>query len=334
MTMRLLRILGAALALVACHSPPDEHSLADVMVMNCDDILDSAEGPVCELDRDGPPRVRVWMPQELLVVRIDGEPQTPVSQVATDDGWRITLAVPSGAGALTLSRVGATRPVWQLPFAWTDATHRSAAIQARHAMGRAYVESRMTDCRREARRAFALADAEHRGVTAMLAALTGAKCSGAEPWHEWIAMASRIPAGPDERQLDRAALEAQYFQREGALAQALAAAERALTATLRVGSANQHIEFLSMQASVLAEMGDYSAAISAMRSELERGSAATANPCVLAALHANLAWVLLQQAERVPAAARESLYDALYRGQMLANAPDNHCRLTRGPPSG
>ncbi|MFZ6181247.1 CHAT domain-containing protein [Nannocystis pusilla] len=325
--MRLLRILGAATALVACHSPPGELSIADVMVMNCGDILDVAEGPECELDREGRSHIRVWMPKELLVARIDGEPQTPISQAAADDGWRVTLAVPKGAGALTLSRVGATGPLWRLPFTWTDATHRSPAIQARDAMGQAYVESRMTDCRREARRASALADAERRGNTAMLAALTGARCSGAEPWHEWIAMAARIPAGPDERELDRAALEAQYFQREGALSQALATAERALKTTLRTGSATQQVEFLLMQASVLTEMGDFSAAISAIRTALERDSTARAVPCTRASLYFDLAWVLLQQSERVPATDRESLYDALYRGMELAKAPDNRCRL-------
>lgn len=312
---------GAAMTLVFCRPPEAAPPLPDVMVVHCRDIIDSPVGPVCELDSDGDRHIRLWMPGEMLVAWIDGERQDPVSQTAVDDGFRLEIEVPSGAGALTLARAGSRLPGWRLPFAWSMSTSRPALTQAIDAARAAHGAAHMSECRREAKRAFALAEAQHRGASAMLAAMMGVACSTAEPWHEWTAMAARIPAGADDRELDRASLEAQYFHREGALPQAIAAADRGLQAALRLGLEPQAIEFLNIKASVLAELGDFSDAIAVMDEWIGRDAIAKNYPCHRASMHINLAWALMQWAERDTTADQRSPYDALQRG-LRSKCPD------------
>lgn len=321
--MRALELTCAALLWIGCRPTAEVPALSEVLVARCSDVLESPEGPVCELVSGDVRRIRLWVAGELPVVRIDGETLEPVSKAAVDDGWRLEIQVPDGAGTLALARVDAERALWRLPFTWSNPELSTALTQAVEAMYAANQKADRSGCQREAKRVFTLAEAQHRVVSAVRAAMTGATCSSAEPWHEWTAMAAQIPNGSDEREFDRASLEAQYFQRVGAMPQALAAANRGLQWTRRLGEVSLHQQISTIKAAVLAELGDFPAAIAILRGELERGSASRS--CLQASLHTDLAWALMLQAERDPAAREGSPLDELRRGLSLAEAPGRGC---------
>lgn len=327
--MRAPQGLYATILLAACPPVVKDAPLVDVVFTHCSDTIDEPEGPVCELESaesDKPRRIGLWVPGELPVVRIDGELQVPTSQVRVDSGWRLAIAVPTGAGALTLSRGDPGQEAWRLPFAWTDPEERPEALQAIDAVQMALGAANTRECRREAKRAFSLAEAQRRGASAMLVAMLGAMCNDAQPWHEWTVLAARIPEQFDDREPRRAFLEAQYFQREGAPAQALASAERGLKTTRRLGLSSLHTEFSTMKASVLGELGEFPAALAVLREEIEHPSTSQASVCDRASLHVNLAWWLMLQAERDQTATDESPREALRRGLQLMETPGNGCR--------
>ena len=297
----------------------------DAAFAGCGDVIDVPGGPVCELDDSGERRIDVWAPEQ-PVLRIDGIPQTPISRVLADGGWIVGLEVPRGARVLTLSNADVSAELWRLSFAWTTAESNVELVQSRRAREEAYQRSNYADCQREARRGLALAIAQRRGAAAMLAARTGAMCSsGADQMREWVASAAQVPTGPDEREVDRGALEAQYFHMEGSLPQALAATERGLHRAMHTGLGWPTIELLLIKANLLAEVGDFTGAVAVMHGTLERVSALDPEPCVHASIYLNLAWALLQQAERVPGSSRAGIHDALRRGRELVEASSGRC---------
>ena len=238
MPSRRIAVLGLGLltlVLAACGTVGETPPLAEAVVGFCLDVIDSLDGPVCELDEEGERTIRVWLPGGRAVAWIDGAPRPVTSETAVDGGWRVELEVPRGAGALTLTRQDEDNELWRLRFAWTTSMRSSELEQAQAAMQTAFAESASERCRQQAGRAVALATEQRRGPGAMLAARTGAMCSGVEHKREWIAHALQIPEGPDEREVDRAALAAEYFQREGTYQQALDTVNRGLQRALRIG---------------------------------------------------------------------------------------------------
>lgn len=327
--MMWLRRWFVGLMLAACGPGGETPPLADVVVGFCLDVIDSLDGPVCELDEEGERTIRVWLPGGRAVAWIDGAPRPVTSETAVDGGWRVELEVPRGAGALTLTRQDEDNELWRLRFAWTTSMRSSELEQAQAAMQTAFAESASERCRQQAGRAVALATEQRRGPGAMLAARTGAMCSGVEHKREWIAHALQIPEGPDEREVDRAALAAEYFQREGTYQQALDTVNRGLQRALRIGLRSPSFELLVLMMVIRAEMGDFATA-DAINVVLTRLSTLNPNPCVHASGLLNLAWIRLQQAERTPGTGHEAIHEALRRGEALVAAGD--CRREEALP--
>lgn len=321
--MMWLRSWFVGLVLAACGTGGETPPLADAVVGFCLDVIDSLDGPVCELEEEGERTIRVWVSGSRVVAWVDGSPRSVTSETAVDGGWRVDIEVPRGARALTLTRQGEDSELWRLRFAWTTSMRNSELDQVQAAMQTAFAESASERCRQQAGRAVALATEQRRGLGAMLAARTGAMCSDVEHKREWIAHAVQIPEGPDEREVDRAALAAEYFHREGTYQQALDTVDRGLQRALRIGLRSPSIELLVLKLVILAEMGDFAKA-DEIDDVLTRMSTLDPNPCVYASRLLNLAWIRLRQAERTPGTGHEgiheAIHDALRRGEELVAA--------------
>ena len=313
-----MRLRGSyvGLVLAACGTVGETPPLAEAVVGFCLDVIDSLDGPVCELDEEGERTIRVWLPGDRVVAWVDGAPRPVTAEIGVDGGWRVELEVPRGAGALTLTRHGEASELWRLRFAWTTPERSSELDQVRAAMQTAFDGSGSERCRREAAHAVALATEQRRGPGAMLAARTGAMCSGAAHKREWIAHAAQIPAGPDEREVDRAALAAEYFHGDGMYQQALNAVDRGLQRALRIGLRSPSVELLGLKMVILAEMGDFAKA-DVIDDVLTQMSALGPTPCVYASRLLNLAWIRLQQAERTSSSDHEVIHEALRRGEEI-----------------
>lgn len=311
----LVMVLGGA-----CVSEVEPGRIADVEVGGCRDMIEAPGESSCELVGGGPGQVSVWVPGVAPEFWVDDVRQEASSRTEVDGGSLVELEVPDGTRVLTLSRDEPAVERWRLPFVWADPKNATALIRATSEMQTAYGESRLTDCRRAANDVYRLARQQRRNIGAMLAARSGADCAGAVSRREWALDAAQIPVGMDEREADRAALETQFYLRQGALSQAASAADRGRRRALHLGMPTTYVELTLMEASVLIELGDFAGALAIMNDVLSWDS----DPCTRATIHLNLAWAHLQRAERAAAANVDEVRRELHRG--LAIGTEHACR--------
>lgn len=318
-----MRGLGGLLVVVvsgACVSEVEPGRLAGVEVGGCAEMFDAPGESSCELVVGGSRQISVWVPGAAPTVRIDDTRQEVASPTEIDGGYRIELEIPDGARVLTLSREEPTEQRWRLPFVWADPHTTNALTRAIMEMQTAYRESELPGCQRAARVVYMLARQQRRNIGAMLAARSGTSCTDAGSLREWALDAAQIPVGMDEREVDRADIEVQFFVRQGALSQALVAADRGRRLALHLGMANTYVELALTSANLLLEIGDLDGALATMNEVLGRDS----DPCTRASIHLNLAWAHLQRAERAAAKDVDEVHHQLRRG--LALGTEHACR--------
>lgn len=314
--------LAAALGLTAACVPVAEPPALSGVEFVCDDVLASDDGPTCVLQRGGAASVRVWVPGEAPLLAVDGTQGAPHELRSVGEGSLMTIDLPEGAGELTLTRVGPRPGRWRLLFVWEARADGDAVADA-------FGEGRWHDCQRLAEEAYAAAQAERRPLRALQAIMSGAMCSAQRGdksalWR-WLAEVEQVPASPGFGELRRDEIRGTLLQHEGALHDALAALDRGLERSERLGATGLHAQLLTTRALTLIELGDFPGAIAAARAALDRGAHPYLGQCEEAVVRSDIAWALITSAERGDGAAWTAATVELEAALRIAASPAEEC---------
>lgn len=291
---RALAAMSLTLA-TACADVPAPRPLDGVEFV-CDEVLERGGGPACEFVRDQPAELRVWVPGERPEVKMDGIVRPPTAAHAVEAGWRLDIEVPNGSAEVVIQRMDSVLARWRLPLVWRDDALEPSAL------ARAYQQGDWRSCVRFAPAEFTDAMAVGRSLRALIVARTGVLCSAqlgdTDAVQAWFADAEQVSTGPGIRDHLRDQLELDVLSHQGALHSVAYTFERAVDRSIRLGMTSSHAELSSKQALVLAELGDFEGASAAARASIDGPAHPYVAHCDVAAMRVNLAWVLLQGAER------------------------------------
>lgn len=308
---------------LACSTPP-RSAVSAVEISGCEELVDRGGELECQL-RSDTSEMHLWVPGRVPRVIFDAVVSEPVRARERGDGWSLVVAVPRAARRLTVAGEPAGEPsqeFWMVKLAWDDA---SGPMEALAPLFAAYHDARDVDCQAVATALSQRAQAEGRWRRALVVATIGSACGIRQgdlaAIARWRGEAERIPAGLDDREIDRANLVAGALIHEGDFHAALTVLEEGIEHALRLDMTTLHAQLLSLYSLAASETGDFSGAMRAAREALDARTHPHLELFEQVALRDNLAWAMLRRAERLGLGAPAEAEEELLRAIAVVDAP-------------